>query len=61
MIYDRITEARARLAVQADDEQRDERIDPRYVGRSWLQDGVAPVAVVLLHGLSNAPPQSWRG
>lgn len=60
MIYDRITEARARLAVQADDEQRDERIDPRYVGRSWLQDGVAPVAVVLLHGLSNAPPQYDR-
>ena len=34
MIYDRITEARARLAVQADDEQRDERIDPRYAGRA---------------------------
>lgn len=57
---ERITEARARLAVLADDDRRDERIDPRYLGRSWVPDDVAPVAVVLLHGLTNAPPQYDR-
>jgi pimeloyl-ACP methyl ester carboxylesterase len=57
---ERITEARARLAVITDDDQRDERIDPRYLGRSWLRDDVAPVSIVLLHGLTNAPPQYDR-
>jgi len=57
---ERITEARARLAVLADDDRRDECIDPRYLGRSWVHDEVAAVAVVLLHGLTNAPPQYDR-
>ena len=57
---ERMTEARARLEVLADDDRRDERIDPRYIGRSFLPDDVAPIAVVLLHGLSNAPPQYDR-
>jgi len=57
---ERITEARARLAVLEADDRRDERIDPRYLGRSWVHDDVVPVAVVLLHGLTNAPPQYDR-
>jgi len=51
----RIAQARARLdAILAQ-----ERADPRiaYSTRWWIADGVAPTAVVLLHGLSNSPPQ----
>jgi pimeloyl-ACP methyl ester carboxylesterase len=56
----RIDEARARLAVIAQDDAADERVDPRYTARSWIGDDVAPVAVVLLHGLTNSPPQYDR-
>ncbi len=36
-----------------------ERADPRiaHYTRWWVGDGVAPTAVVLLHGLTNSPPQ----
>ncbi len=36
-----------------------ERADPRiaHYTRWWIGDGVAPTAVVLLHGLTNSPPQ----
>ncbi len=54
---DRIAQARARLAAIAQTERNDPLVEPRYVTRSWVQGGVAPLAVVLLHGLTNAPPQ----
>ena len=52
---DRVARARARLdAVLAA-----ERADPQIAHRTrwWLGDGVAPTSVVLLHGLTNGPPQ----
>jgi len=55
---ERITEARARLAVITDDDQRDERIDPRYLGVPGCATTVAPSSIVLLHGLTNAPPRT---
>jgi alpha-beta hydrolase superfamily lysophospholipase len=37
----------------------EERADPKiaHYTRWWIADGVAPIAVVLLHGLTNSPPQ----
>ncbi len=55
MVADRIARARSRLdAVLAE-----ERADPKIAHhtRWWIGDGVAPIAVVLLHGLTNSPPQ----
>ncbi len=52
---DRVGQARTRLdAILAA-----ERADPEvaYYTRWWIGDGVAPTAVVLLHGLTNCPPQ----
>jgi pimeloyl-ACP methyl ester carboxylesterase len=56
-VSDRIAQARARFAAIARAEQADPRIEPRYGTRAWLRDEPAPIAVLLLHGLTNAPPQ----
>ncbi len=55
---DRLAEARARLEAIA----RSERARPEIAHgtRWWLGDGTAPLAVVLLHGLTNSPPQYDR-
>jgi pimeloyl-ACP methyl ester carboxylesterase len=49
--------ARARACLDATLAR--ERADPRiaHCTRWWIADDVAPVAVVLLHGLTNSPPQ----
>jgi pimeloyl-ACP methyl ester carboxylesterase len=52
---DRVARARARLeAILAA-----ERADPKvaHYTRWWVRDEVAPTAVLLLHGLTNCPPQ----
>ena len=54
---DRIGEARARLDEIARAERADPRIDPRYVTQAVVHDAPAPLAVVLLHGLTNCPMQ----
>jgi pimeloyl-ACP methyl ester carboxylesterase len=56
-VPDRIAQARARLAAIAEAERDDPLIEPRCGTRSWVRDDVAPLAVLLLHGLTNAPPQ----
>lgn len=55
---DRIGEAFARLDAVG----RRERADPAiaHPSRWWVGDEVAPTAVVLLHGLTNSPPQYDR-
>jgi len=53
----RIALARARLEAIASRERHDPRIGPYHGTRRWLHDEVTPLAVVLLHGLTNAPPQ----
>jgi pimeloyl-ACP methyl ester carboxylesterase len=52
---DRIAQARARLDAILARERADTRIAHRT--RWWVADHVAPTAVVLLHGLTNSPPQ----
>jgi pimeloyl-ACP methyl ester carboxylesterase len=52
---DRIARARARLEAILARERADARIAHRT--RWWIGDDVAPTAVVLLHGLTNSPPQ----
>ena len=49
--------AKARLLL--DDIAARERTDPQiaHATRWWLHDEIAPLAVVLLHGLTNSPPQ----
>jgi pimeloyl-ACP methyl ester carboxylesterase len=56
-VPDRIAQARARLAAIVQAERADPLVEPRYGTRSWVRDDVAPVAVLLLHGLTNGPPQ----
>lgn len=41
-------------------ERADPSIDPHYGTRWWIPDGGAEVGVVLLHGLTNCPPQYDR-
>ncbi|HZO93740.1 MAG TPA: alpha/beta fold hydrolase [Candidatus Baltobacteraceae bacterium] len=53
----RIAQARARLEAIAARERHDPRIHPYHGTRRWLHAHVTPLAVVLLHGLTNAPPQ----
>jgi carboxylesterase len=53
----RLAEARARLEAIRAQERADPRIDPRNATAWWLGDEVAPLAIVLLHGLSNGPLQ----
>jgi len=55
---ERIAEARARLAAIVARERADPQIE--HGTRWWLRDEVAPTAVVLLHGLTNSPPQYDR-
>lgn len=52
--------ARALLEEIAAAERADPSIDPAYGTRWWIGRDVAPVAVVLLHGLTNCPPQYER-
>ena len=54
----RIEEARTRLNAIASAERA--RPEIAYGTRWWLGDAVVPLAVVLLHGLTNAPPQYDR-
>ncbi len=54
---ERIALARARLEAIAARERHDPKINPYHGTRRWLHDDVTPLAVVLLHGLTNAPPQ----
>jgi pimeloyl-ACP methyl ester carboxylesterase len=51
----RIAQARARLDAMLAEERADPKI--AHYTRWWLGDDVAPAAVVLLHGLTNSPPQ----
>lgn len=52
---ERIAQARARLGAIAAAEHADP--DIAYDTRWWIGDDVAPTAVLLLHGLTNSPPQ----
>ncbi len=54
---ERIALARARLEAIAARERHDPKISPYHGTRRWLRGEVTPLAVVLLHGLTNAPPQ----
>jgi alpha-beta hydrolase superfamily lysophospholipase len=53
----RLREACARLEAIRTQERADPRIDPRSVTAWWLGDEVAPLAIILLHGLTNGPLQ----
>ncbi len=55
MAADRVARARARLDLMLENERADSAI--AYYTRWWVRDDVAPTAVVLLHGLTNSPPQ----
>ena len=54
---DRIATARARLDALAAADRNDPEVHPDHGTRWWLGEDVAPVCVVLLHGLTNSPPQ----
>ncbi|GAC1579479.1 MAG: hypothetical protein NVS3B7_13530 [Candidatus Elarobacter sp.] len=54
---DRIEQARARLELLARRDRTDPQIHPEHGVRWWLGDDVAASCVVLLHGLTNSPPQ----
>ena len=56
-MLDRIATARAKLEAIAEAERRDPLVNPLHGTRWWLGDRVAPICVVLLHGLTNSPPQ----
>jgi pimeloyl-ACP methyl ester carboxylesterase len=56
-VPDRIATARAKLDAIAEAERRDPVLNPHHGTRWWLGDTVAPICVVLLHGLTNSPPQ----
>ena len=58
MADDRVAQARAQLEAIAAEERADPKI--AHYTRWWLGDGVAPTAVVLLHGVTNSPPQYDR-
>ena len=57
MIAERIAAARARLEALAQADRADSQVDPDHGTRWWVGDDVAPICVVLLHGLTNSPPQ----
>ncbi|GAC1618279.1 MAG: hypothetical protein NVS4B13_11070 [Candidatus Elarobacter sp.] len=59
-MHDRIQKARALLDAVVARERADPRIHPDHGTRWWLGDRVAPTVVVLLHGLTNSPPQYDR-
>ena len=52
---ERIAQARARLAAILAAERGDRNVE--YYSRWWIGEDVAPTAVLLLHGLTNSPPQ----
>lgn len=54
---DRIAQARARLEALAAEDRACADLDPDNGSRWWLPDGVADVAVVLVHGFTNNPRQ----
>ena len=54
---ERIAKARALLGAIVAQERADPAIDPDRGTRWWIGDQVVPTAVVLLHGLTNSPPQ----
>jgi dienelactone hydrolase len=56
-VTDRVQAARARLDAIAARERACPEIHPEHGTRWWIGDEVAPTAVVLLHGLTNGPPQ----
>jgi pimeloyl-ACP methyl ester carboxylesterase len=58
MSSDRIAKARELLETIAAGERADPRI--AYGSRWWVGDAVAPTAVVLMHGVTNSPPQYDR-
>ena len=58
MADDGVAQARAQLEAIAAEERADPKI--AHDTRWWLGDDVAPVAVVLLHGVTNSPPQYDR-
>jgi carboxylesterase len=60
IVHERIAAARARLAALAQADRDDAQVDPDHGTRWWVGDDVAPVCVVLLHGLTNSPPQYDR-
>ena len=51
----RLAKARLLLDAIADEERSDPQV--AHGSRWWLHDEVVPTAVVLLHGLTNSPPQ----
>ena len=53
-------QARAQLERIAAAERADPAVEPAYGTRWWIGDERVPIAVVLLHGLSNCPPQFDR-
>jgi alpha-beta hydrolase superfamily lysophospholipase len=53
----RLDEARKRLETIRAQERADPRIDPDNETAWWLGEGVQPLAIVLLHGFTNAPRQ----
>jgi pimeloyl-ACP methyl ester carboxylesterase len=54
----RVAQARAQLEAIAAEERADPKI--AHGSRWWIGDDVAPTAVVLLHGVTNSPPQYDR-
>lgn len=56
----RIAAARTRLDALAQADRADPLVDPERGPRWWLGQDVAPICVVLLHGLTNSPPQYDR-
>ena len=59
-MHERIAEARALLGAIVAHERADPQVDPERGTRWWIGDAVVPTAVVLLHGLTNCPPQYDR-
>ncbi len=56
----RIGKARGLLEAIVAQERGDAEIDPRHGTRWWIGEEAVPLAVVLLHGLTNSPPQYDR-
>ncbi|MEO7038961.1 MAG: alpha/beta hydrolase [Candidatus Elarobacter sp.] len=56
----RIAAARARLDALAQADRADPLVEPDFGTRWWVGEGVVPICVVLLHGLTNSPPQYDR-
>jgi pimeloyl-ACP methyl ester carboxylesterase len=56
-VHQPLAKARALLDGIVAQERADPEIEPRFGTRWWIGEEVAPTAVVLLHGLTNSPPQ----